>query len=88
MNIEKRKDFSRRMWKPFAKKEPEMSIYEKRIRCLTRMLDNQRIMQNTDNEYINVSLIEGKTHENALHRLEIYQKEYNILYDTCKNILK
>lgn len=76
------------MWNPFGKKQPEKTLYEKRIECLSRMLDNQRITQRTDEEYITVSSVEGKTHENALNRLEIYQKEYKNLYETCKDILR
>lgn len=61
---------------------------EKRIECLEKMLDIQKRIQRTDDEYITVSLAEGKTHENALNRLGIYQKEYKNLYEQCKNVLK
>lgn len=67
-------------WLPFWKKEVEKSIYEKRISCLSRLLDNQRIMS--------VSFAEGNTHNNALRRLEIYEKDYKNTYEFCESILK
>lgn len=69
-------------------KNPEKNIYEKRIECLENMLAIQRSLLNIDYEYVNVSLIEGKTHQNALDRLEIYEKKYNEIYIKCQNILK
>ena len=73
---------------PWWKKEVEKSIYEKRIDCLAKLLDNQRVMNLTDKEYITVSQAEGNTHENALHRLEIYQRDYKNTYAKCQEILK
>lgn len=75
-------------WNSFWKKDPKKSIYEKRIDCLARLLDNQRITKVTDNEYLTVSIAEGKPHENALNRLGIYQTDYKRTYEQCKDILK
>jgi hypothetical protein len=72
-------------WK---KKEVEKSIYEKRISCLSRLLDNQRIMNRTEEEFLTVSFAEGNTHNNALRRLEIYEKDYKNTYEFCESILK
>lgn len=73
---------------PFFTDIPEKNFYEKRIECLENMLAIQRSLLRAENEYVNVSLIEGKTHENALRRLETHQKAYNTLYIKCENILK
>lgn len=63
------------------------SIYEKRIDCFQKLMENQKLVARTDEEYISVSIIEGKPHENALNRLGIYQKEYKTLFEQCKTII-
>jgi hypothetical protein len=75
------------MW-PFTKQAPEKNLYEKRIECLEKMLELERLAQNADKEYIEVSSIEGKPHENAYTRLGIYQKTYSDLYEKCEPMLK
>jgi hypothetical protein len=67
--------------------DSERSIYEKRVKCWEKLNAIQKRIERTEDEYITVSLAEGKTHENALNRLGIYRKEYNDLYEQCKNIL-
>ena len=64
-----------------------MTIYEKRIACFTKLLENQKITRLTDEEYVNVSIYEGK-HPNAERRLPFYQKEYRDLYKQCEVVIK
>ncbi len=68
--------------------ESTKSIYDKRIECLERMLQIQKDSKITDDEYVNISCIEGKYHEDAWRRLEYYQGQYRATYAACSNILK
>jgi hypothetical protein len=44
-------------------------------------------MKSSGEEYINVSLIEGKQHKNAYDRLEYYTREYNKILKQCHRII-
>ena len=74
------------MW-PFSKVEPVKSLYEKRLDCFQKFSENIKLAQSTDHEYINVSAIEGKPHENAWKRLHLLQNEYKVLYEQCKDVM-
>jgi len=67
---------------------PKECPYEKRIECFQKLADLQRQLKAVDYEYVNVSIIEGKVHENALNRLEYYTKEYKNEYKRCQEIIK
>ena len=64
------------------------NIYLKRIECFEMMIDNTKHQYNTDEEYLKISMIEGKPHENAYNTLEILQKEYKNIYKHCEKIIK
>lgn len=72
--------------KPFQ--EPTKCIYDERIKCLQKLAEIQQNLKSTDKEYINVSIIEGKTHDNALNRMECFTKEYKKEYELCEKIIK
>ena len=69
------------------KPEPTKSIYEKRIDCFQKMIELQKIISETNEEYITVSMIERK-HKNAWKRLEHHQQEYRNLYSKCEPVIK
>ena len=71
----------------FKKEVPIKSLYDERIDCFNKMISLQEYMKKTDEEYIRVTLIEGKEHTNAYHRLKLYRLEYEDLYDKCKSII-
>ena len=64
------------------------NIYTKRLECFEMMIDNTKLQHSTDEEYLNVSMIEGKSHINAYNRLELLQKEYKNIYKNCEKIIK
>ncbi len=75
----------------FKKKETEFEEIvppHKKIKCLEKLLSLEKKINEIGNEYVKISLIEGKSHENALNRLEIYQKEYKSTYEKCEQYLK
>ncbi len=75
---------SKHQYKP----EPKLCIYEERIKCFQKLIEIQKNLKSSDEEYVNVSLIEGKTHENAWKRMDIYNKEYKKEYELCEKIMK
>jgi hypothetical protein len=68
--------------------QPKLCIYEERIKCFQKLIELQKNLKLSDEEYVNVSLIEGKTHENAWKRMDIYNKEYKKEYELCEKIMK
>ena len=73
---------------PVKEKVPQKSIYDQRIECLERMLELQKDAKATDEQYVNVTSVEGKCHDDAWRRLEHYQGQYRLTYAACENILK
>ena len=69
------------------KVEPTKSIYERRIECFQKMIELQKVISETDEEYLTVSMIEGK-HENAFKVLGCCQHEYRNLYSKCGALIK
>ncbi len=69
-------------------KVPEKSIYDQRIECLKRMLEIQKDAKATDEQYVNVTSVEGKCDSDSWRRLEHYQGQYRLTYAACENILK
>lgn len=69
-------------------KKPVKSIYDKRIECLERMLELQKDAKYTDEQYINISCIEGKGHESAWKQLEHYTSRYKTVWAACSETLK
>ena len=63
-------------------------IYEERIKCLQKLAEIQKNLKSADEEYANVSIIEGKPHKNALNRMEIHIAEYKKEYELCEKIIK
>ena len=74
--------------KPWWNKEFTKSIYDERIECFKKLTEIQQNLKNIDEDYLTVSTNEGKTHENALVRLEHYTKEYKREYALCETIIK
>ena len=68
--------------------QPKLCIYEERIKCFQKLAEIQKNLKSTDDEYLNVSIIEGKGHENAWNRMECYNKEYKKEYELCEKIMK
>jgi hypothetical protein len=68
--------------------EPKLCIYEERIKCFQKLAEIQKNLQSTDNEYVTVSVIEGKAHENAWNRMELHTAEYKKEYELCEKIMK
>ncbi len=68
--------------------EPKLCIYEERIKCFQKLAEIQKNLQSTDNEYVTVSVIEGKAHENAWKRMEAHTAEYKKEYELCEKIMK
>lgn len=71
-----------------SKPQPQSCIYEKRIKCFNKLIELQTFIKSADEEYITVSSIEGKPHENAWKRMETYTKEYKKEYELCEKIMK
>lgn len=70
------------------KSNPPKCIYEERIKCFNKLIEIQKNLKSADEEYVNVSIIEGKGHENAWNRMEAYTKEYRNEYERCEKIIK
>ena len=51
-------------------------------------MELQKNLQAADNEYVNVSIIEGTAHENALKRMETFTGQYKKEYELCEKIMK
>ena len=64
------------------------SVYDERLECFKKLAHLQKQIKYADEQYVTVSLIEGKTHENALNCMEVYTKEYKKEYDLCEKIIK
>jgi hypothetical protein len=79
-------DLIRNMWSN-KESSSEPCIYQKRIKCFEVLTKLQQSIYLTDNEYVAVSIIEGKPHTNAWNRLELLQSEYNKEYTKCKDII-
>ncbi len=69
-------------------KEPISTLYNERIKCFQTLIALQKNLELSENEYINVSIIEGKTHTNALSRMEAYNAKYKKEYTLCEKIIK
>lgn len=65
-----------------------LSIYDERIKCFQTLAELQMYIQSADNEYTNVSSIEGKPHKNAWKRMELYTAQYKKEYKLCETIIK
>lgn len=68
--------------------QPKLCIYEERIKCFQKLIEIQKNLKLSDEEYVNVSIIEGESHKNALNRMEVYTKEYKKEYELCEKIMK
>ena len=66
---------------------PRVSIYEERIKCFQKLAEIQKNLKAADEEYANVSAIEG-FHENAWKRMELFTAEYRKEYELCEKIMK
>ena len=55
---------------------------EKECRSMYQYLN--KLIKKTNEEYLTVSMIEGKTHQNAYDRLEYYQQQKKKLLEQCK----
>jgi hypothetical protein len=76
------------LWSKPIPVQPKTSIYDERIKCFQKLAEIQKNLQSADNEYINVSIIEGTTHENALKRMELFTAQYKKEYEMCEIIMK
>lgn len=65
-----------------------MNIYDERIKCFKKLIEIQENLKSSDNEYLTVSSIEGKAHENAWKRMECFTAEYKKEYELCEKIMK
>jgi hypothetical protein len=68
--------------------EPYTCIYTERIKCFEKLAQIQKNLQAADKEYVNVSVIEGEPHKNALNRMELHTAEYKKEYELCEKIMK
>jgi hypothetical protein len=64
------------------------SVYDERIECFKKLAHLQKQIKYADEQFVTVSLIEGKTHENAQNCMEVYTKEYRKEYELCEKIMK
>ena len=67
---------------------PTKSVYDVRIECFQKLIELQKTLKSTDEQYLNVSSIEGKAHENAWNRMECHTKEYRKEYELCEKVIK
>lgn len=67
---------------------PTKSVYDVRIECFQKLAEIQKNLKAADEEYLTVSTIEGKGHENAWKRMECYTAEYKKEYELCEKIMK
>ena len=67
---------------------PTKSVYDVRIECFQKLIELQKTLKSTDDEYLTVSAIEGKGHENAWNRMECLTKEYRKEYELCEKVMK
>ncbi len=64
------------------------SIYIMRDKCFKKLAEIQKNLSSADEQYVNVSLIEGKPHENARNRMEAYTAQYRKEYELCEKVMK
>jgi hypothetical protein len=76
------------IWSKPTPTAPQTSIYDERIKCFQKLAELQKNLKATDNEYVTVSTIEGKTHENGLKLMECFTSEYKKEYELCEKIMK
>ncbi len=76
------------IWSKPTSTHPKTSIYDERIKCFQTLAEIQKNLQLADNEYLTVSMIEGKSHENAWKRMELHTAEYRKEYELCEKIMK
>lgn len=69
-----------------VKPQPKLCIYEERIKCFQKLIEIQKNLKLADEEYINVSIIEGELHENALKRMEAFTTQYKKEYELCEKL--
>jgi hypothetical protein len=67
---------------------PTMSVYDVRVECFQKLSEIQKNLKSADEEYLTVSAIEGKGHENAWKRMECFTKEYKKEYELCEKVMK
>lgn len=60
-----------------------MNLDEKRLECLERLVEIQKLIIKTDEEYLKITF-EGK---NAWARLGIFQNQYKDTFDRCRKTL-
>jgi hypothetical protein len=76
------------LWSKPTALVPHTCIYTERIKCFEKLAEIQKNLKSADEEYVNVSVIEGKSHENAWNRMEAHTKEYRKEYELCEKIMK
>jgi hypothetical protein len=54
--------------------------------CDKQLADLDRRILNTSEEYVTVTLLEGKNHDNAHHRLELLCQQRQNLLEQCKEV--
>jgi hypothetical protein len=74
--------------KPTPAPAPYTNPYVERIKCFEKLAKLQKDLKAADEEYANVSTIEGTAHENALKRMEVHTAEYKKEYELCEKIMK
>jgi hypothetical protein len=54
--------------------------------CDKQLADLDRRILNTSEEYVTVTLLEGKNHDNAYHRFELLHAQKRDLVQQCKEV--
>jgi hypothetical protein len=62
--------------------------HDERIKCFQTLAEIKKKLKSTEEEYLNVSMVEGRAHKNAWKRIEIFTAEYKKEYERCKEIIK
>ena len=76
------------LWSKPTALVPRTCIYTERIKCFEKLAEIQKNLKSADEEYANVSTIEGEEHKNAWNRMETHTKEYRKEYELCEKIMK
>ncbi len=66
----------------------DMCIYEERMKCFQKLIEINKYLKKSDEEYATVSHIEGKSDENSWNRIKLYSEQYKKEYELCEKIMK
>ena len=63
-------------------------LYQERIDCLQRLMENQKFIMRTESENMSISIRYGKIDNDSWARLGNLHNQYYDLYQRCKKVIE